>query len=238
MLKSDNQANTPRIILETHITMKYIAVCTPARDMVHTMFTYDLVNMVANHTLNTNDAISLKISQGTLIANQRAELCLDAMREKCTHVLFIDSDMRFPHDMIERLLQHDLDIVATNCARRRMPTGPTAQIYKENGERELVYTMPESTGLQEVGSVGMGVMLIKANVFAKLAEPWFETPWRHDKRGYIGEDVFFCKKARDAGFKIWIDHDVSKEIGHIGMFEFKHDHTWVMREVQETEKVT
>ena len=218
--------------------MKYIAVCTPARDMVHTMFTYDLVNMVANHTLNTNDAISLKISQGTLIANQRAELCLDAMREKCTHVLFIDSDMRFPQDMIERLLQHDLDIVATNCARRRMPTGPTAQIYKENGERELVYTMPESTGLQEVGSVGMGVMLIKANVFAKLAEPWFETPWRHDKRGYIGEDVFFCKKARDAGFKIWIDHDVSKEIGHIGMFEFKHDHTWVMREVQETEKVT
>ena len=218
--------------------MKYIAVCTPARDMVHTMFTYDLVNMVANHTLNTNDAISLKISRGTLIANQRAELCLDAMREKCTHVLFIDSDMRFPHDMIERLLQHDLDIVATNCARRRMPTGPTAQIYKENGERELVYTMPESTGLQEVGSVGMGVMLIKANVFAKLAEPWFETPWRHDKRGYIGEDVFFCKKARDAGFKIWIDHDVSKEIGHIGMFEFKHDHTWVMREVQETEKVT
>jgi len=218
--------------------MKYIAVCTPARDMVHTMFTYDLVNMVANHTLNTNDAISLKISQGTLIANQRAELCLDAMREKCTHVLFIDSDMRFPHDMIERLLEHDLDIVATNCARRRMPTGPTAQIYKENGERELVYTMPETTGLQEVGSVGMGVMLIKANVFAALSEPWFETPWRHDKRGYIGEDVFFCKKARDAGFKIWIDHDVSKEIGHIGMFEFKHDHTWVMREVEETEKVT
>jgi len=217
--------------------MKYIAVATPARDMVHTMFTYDLVNMVAYHTLNTNDAISLKISQGTLIANQRAELCLDAMREKCTHVLFIDSDMRFPHDMIERLLQHDVDIVATNCARRRMPTGPTAQLYKENGERELVYTMPETTGLQEVGSVGMGVMLIKANVFAKLAEPWFETPWRHDKRGYIGEDVFFCKKAREAGFKIWIDHDVSKEIGHIGMFEFKHDHTWVMREVQEKEAV-
>ena len=174
--------------------MKYIAVATPARDMVHTMFTYDLVNMVAYHTLNTNDAVSLKISQGTLIANQRAELCLDAMREKCTHVLFIDSDMRFPQDMIERLLQHDLDIVATNCARRRMPTGPTAQIYKENGERELVYTMPESTGLQEVGSVGMGVMLIKANVFAALSEPWFETPWRHDKRGYIGEDVFFVGK--------------------------------------------
>jgi len=212
--------------------MNYIAVCTPARDMVHTMYSYDLVNMVAYHTINTNDAVSLKISQGTLIANQRAELSLDAMAEGCTHILFIDSDMRFPQDMIERLLKHDLDIVATNCARRRMPTGPTAQLYKENGERELVWTMPESTGLQEVGSVGMGVMMIKREVFEALAEPWFETPWRVDKRGYIGEDVFFCQKAAAAGFKIWIDHDVSKEIGHIGTFEFKHDHTWVMKEIK------
>ena len=212
--------------------MNYIAVCTPARDMVHTMYSYDLVNMVAYHTINTEDAVSLKISQGTLIANQRAELSLDAMQEGCTHILFIDSDMRFPQDMIGRLIKHDLDIVATNCARRRMPTGPTAQLYKENGERELVWTMPESTGLQEVGSVGMGVMLIKANVFRALAEPWFETPWRMDKRGYIGEDVYFCQKAAAAGFKIWIDHDVSKEIGHIGTFEFKHDHTWVMKEIK------
>jgi hypothetical protein len=212
--------------------MNYIAVCTPARDMVHTMYSYDLVNMVAYHTINTEDAVSLKISQGTLIANQRAELSLDAMQEGCTHILFIDSDMRFPQDMIGRLIKHDLDIVATNCARRRMPTGPTAQLYKENGERELVWTMPESTGLQEVGSVGMGVMLIKREVFEALAEPWFETPWRHDKRGYIGEDVYFCQKAAAAGFKIWIDHDVSKEIGHIGTFEFKHDHTWVMKEIE------
>jgi hypothetical protein len=210
----------------------YIAVCTPARDMVHTMFTYDLVNLVCYHTLNTNDAISLKISEGTLIANQRAELSLDAMREGCTHLLFIDSDMRFPQDMISRLLAHDVDIVATNCARRRMPTGPTAQVYKENGDRELVWTMLESTGLQEVGSVGMGVMLIKSSVFKALSEPWYETPWRSDKRGYIGEDVFFCKKAREAGFKIWIDHDVSKEIGHIGMFEFKHDHTWAIKDLE------
>ena len=210
----------------------YIAVCTPARDMVHTMFTYDLVNLVCFHTLNTNDAVSLKISEGTLIANQRAELSLDAMREGCSHVLFIDSDMRFPQDMISRLLKHDLDIVATNCARRRMPTGPTAQIYKENGDRELVWTMPESKGLQEVHSVGMGVMMIKSSVFKALSEPWYETPWRHDKRGYIGEDVFFCRKAREAGFKIWIDHDVSKEIGHIGMFEFKHDHTWAIKDLE------
>ena len=56
----------------------YIAVCTPARDMVHANFTYCLVNMVCYHTLNTTDAVSLKIMQGTLIQNQRADLALDA----------------------------------------------------------------------------------------------------------------------------------------------------------------
>ncbi len=101
--------------------MNYIAVCTPARDMVHTNYTYCMVNLVAYHTLNTTDAISLKLLQGTLIQNQRADLCLDALREGCTHILFIDSDMTFPQDMIQRLLKHDVDIVAANCARRRMP---------------------------------------------------------------------------------------------------------------------
>ena len=218
--------------------MKYIAVCTPARDMVHTNYTYCMVNMIAYHTLNTTDAVSLKILQGTLIQNQRADLCLDAMREGCSHILFIDSDMTFPQDMIGRLLAHDVDIVAANCARRRMPTGPTAQNYDENGKRQSVFSLPESTGLEEVGSVGTGVMLIKREVFQGMTEPWFDMPWQYDNRGYMGEDVFFCKKAQELGFKVYIDHDVSKEIGHIGTFEFKHDHTWVMRDLEEKEKAT
>ena len=218
--------------------INYIAVCTPARDMVHANYTFCLVNMVAFHTINTMDAVALKINQGTLIQNQRADLCLEAMGEGCSHVLFIDSDMTFPQDMVQRLLAHDKDIVATNCARRRMPTGPTAQRTLPDGSRELIYTMPESTGLEEVESIGMGVMLIKRKVFESLTEPWFETPWRTDKRGYIGEDVFFCRKAAAAGFRIYIDHDVSKEIGHIGTFEFKHDHTWVMRDLEKAKEAS
>jgi len=195
-----------------------------------------MVNMVSYHTLNTTDAISLKIMQGTIIQNQRADLCLDAMREGCSHILFIDSDMTFPQDMVQRLLKHDVDIVAANCARRRMPTGPTAQNYDENGVRTMVYTMPDSTGLEEVGSIGTGIMLIKKEVFQNMSEPWFDMPWQTGKRGYMGEDVFFCKKAQELGFKVYIDHDVSKEIGHIGTFEFKHDHTWVMRDLEKAKE--
>jgi GT2 family glycosyltransferase len=115
-----------------------------------------------------------------------------------------------------------------------MPTGPTAQDYDENDKRIPVYTMPESTGLQEVGSIGTGIMLIKRRVFEGMSEPWFDMPWQ-TTRGYMGEDVFFCRKARELGFKVYIDHDVSHEIGHIGTFEFGHPHTWIVKEEMEKE---
>ena len=69
------------------MTPNYIAVCTPARDMVHANYAFCITNMVAHHTINTTDAVSLKIMQGTLIQTQRADLCLDAMAEGCTHIL-------------------------------------------------------------------------------------------------------------------------------------------------------
>ena len=35
-----------------------------------------------------------------------------------------------------------------------------------------------------------------------------------------GEDVYFCTMARVHGFEVWVDHDLSKEVTHIGQFEY------------------
>jgi hypothetical protein len=35
-------------------------------------------------------------------------------------------------------------------------------------------------------------------------------------QGYFSEDLFFCRKARKAGFEIWCDLDVSFELRHLG----------------------
>ena len=60
--------------------MTIIAVCTPARDMVHTQYAYCLVNMVAYHACNTDDRIDLKIMQGTLIPVSYTHLTLPTKR--------------------------------------------------------------------------------------------------------------------------------------------------------------
>jgi hypothetical protein len=32
----------------------------------------------------------------------------------------------------------------------------------------------------------------------------------------MGEDIFFCKAARDAGLTLWADLDLSYRVAHIG----------------------
>jgi hypothetical protein len=52
-------------------------------------------------------------------------------------------------------------------------------------------------------------------VFDKLAKPYFRFEV-DDKEQIVGEDYVFCDRAREAGFRIWCDAALSREIGHIG----------------------
>lgn len=207
--------------------MNTIAVCTPARDQVHTRFAFDLVTAICGHATKSQDTVIPLASEGTLIQSQRCELVKAALDANATHILFLDSDMRFPADIIGRMLAADAPVVAANCAKRRIPTGPTAE---NHGEGREVYTMPDSTGIEKVDFVGGAVLMIRAEVFGQIPQPWFATPWVKQADTFMGEDRFFCRQLAQAGIPIVIDHDLSKEIGHIGLFEFRHEHTWVNRE--------
>ena len=46
---------------------------------------------------------------------------------------------------------------------------------------------------------------------------------------YQGEDWAFCEACEKAGIPIFIDHDVSKLVGHVGNYEYT---TAVIGEVQ------
>jgi hypothetical protein len=36
----------------------------------------------------------------------------------------------------------------------------------------------------------------------------------------LGEDVYFCIKAKDAGFDTYLDHHLSNAIGHVGSYTY------------------
>ena len=202
-----------------------VAICLPCRDMVNSGFAYDLAGLTAY----TQVPLFLLQSQGTLIVNQRTELIKNALEEDVTHILFIDTDMRFPMSTLERLMAHDKDIVAVNYPTRKFPIQPVAFANDQTNDR--VYTEKDSIGLESVASVGMGIMLIKASIFDKIKLPYFMIGFSAAHQEYTGEDIFFCRKARAAGYEVFIDHDLSKEVKHTGAIDFEHEHIWATREV-------
>jgi cellulose synthase/poly-beta-1,6-N-acetylglucosamine synthase-like glycosyltransferase len=163
---------------------------------------------------------------GTLIADQRQKLVMMAIKQGADYILFLDSDMRFPSYLLERMLAHDKDIVACNYATRRLPVKTVA--FSDFAELKCIYSL-DKTGLEEVDAVGMGAMLIKTEIFKKLPLPWFSISYLPSGNMYIGEDIYFCKLAQANGMKVYVDHDLSKDVRHIGVMEFTHDHAEIDR---------
>jgi hypothetical protein len=130
--------------------------------------------------------------------------------------------MRFPKDALEILLSRDLPIVGVNATTRRFPVKPTALDIDPETNDLVKVDSKGKTGLEQVMGVGFGMVLIKKEVFEAAQKPWF---WfeQTDKGGIIGEDIYFCAKAFDAGYKTVIDHDLSMHIRHIGTYEYGWD---------------
>jgi hypothetical protein len=205
-----------------------IAIASPARDMVHTAFAFALANMVA-HTAAARPDITLdaRYVQGTMIFDQRIKLARLCLELECSHILWLDTDMAFPSDTLLRLLSHRLDIVAVNYVTREIPAAPLAWAAACDTKWKRVPTRHESTGLEKVLGVGLGVMLTDIHVIQKLAPleaPMFWFQYFGKNRTTQSEDYYFCRGAARQGFDIWIDHGLSKEIRHIGTFGFGHEH--------------
>jgi hypothetical protein len=118
-----------------------------------------------------------------------------------------------------KLVNHHLPIVAINYAKKEPAARPTA--YIDADYVGPCYTQEHHTGLQEVSSCGFGLMLIEMAVLQKMQTPLFQ----FTQAGAEGiqtetEDVFFCRKAREAGYHILIDHDLSKQCAHLGDWEY------------------
>jgi GT2 family glycosyltransferase len=120
-----------------------------------------------------------------------------------SHIMWIDSDIIFQPEDIMKLLSHDLDIVS-GLYHLTPDTYSVVKLGQENfsHDSELV-----SKDLIEAKSVGTGFLLVKKGVFEKIERPWFQTGEIEEdgKKKFLGEDIYFCLKARKAGFKIFAD---------------------------------
>jgi hypothetical protein len=133
--------------------------------------------------------------------------------EKFTDIFFIDADQGWDEKVIPRFLSYPQDVVAGLPPKKC--DEPT---YHSNAMTGRI----ASNGLFEAHEAGTAFMRIKRSAFEKIdkAYPNLKTADRETKEvpyfqagiidgGFMGEDIFFCRKWQEMGESLWIDPDVT-----------------------------
>jgi glycosyltransferase involved in cell wall biosynthesis/GT2 family glycosyltransferase len=137
------------------------------------------------------------------------------------YLFSVDSDIILPKDTLTKMVAHDKDMV-TGIYVQRIPGTHTIEVYgvpEGGGMTHIPYELLKDKGLVEVAGCGFGCVLVKRKVIAGLEYPHFVYKSAIDHKDTVSEDVYFCMKAREKGFQVWVDTSILCD--HIGSTVFK-----------------
>lgn len=183
-----------------------VLIAVPSFDSVYTDFAMSLAALMhfeAKDSLKRPIKIGLQNVKNTIIADARRMLVEQAFTAEADGILFLDSDMVFPANTLQRLVRQGTSraIIGTIYAKRYAPHEPLG--LKVPGAS----TVKDMVAMQHIP---LGCAYIPLQAFREVELPWFDF-----KADAYGEDTYFCHKARKAGFDIFADVKLSRELGHI-----------------------
>lgn len=159
-------------------------------------------------------AIAFQI--GSLVYMSRNELAKRAMEIGADYVLWLDSDMVFDADLLEKLMAdmgEGVDMVSGVYFRRNPPFTPVMYSKLEMSEDERpiwedLKDVPEE--MFEAAGIGFGCVLMRTSVLMNVFSKYL---CLFDPLRGMGEDLSFCWRARQLGHKVWVDPKV--QCGHV-----------------------
>ena len=190
-------------------------VAIPCGDQCSTDFVRSLMGM------QIEGEVQFTFAQGSLVYDARNQLVNIAIDQGFERVLWLDSDMVFNRDLFKRLsadLDEGRDIVSALCFTRKRPIRPAAwkAVYVDSEGVPHADCIEEwADEIFEVEACGFAVVMCKVDMLKAMRE----------KFGLLfspitgfGEDLSFCLRARDMGYKIHVDP--RPKIGHVGLAIF------------------
>ncbi len=167
----------------------------------------------------------------SLIPRGRNALVARAMHNpRATHLMFLDADIGFDPDYILMLLQEDVDVIGGGYPKKSLPIDYVINPITD-GEAD--------DGKAEVERIGTGFLLLKREVFSRMAEAMPDLKYTDDcgldpsinehlyaffECGLFGEKVFmsedwlFCNRWRELGGRIFISKRFA--LTHVGSYAF------------------
>lgn len=189
-----------------------VFIAVPSMDTVPALFCQSLA------LLQRAGDTRIGFEIGSLVYNARNNLARQAVKEEADYVLWLDSDMVFGPDLLQRMLkvvqENKIDFLTAVCFRRKPPYTPCLFDRLEKVSNGASYTallsVPE--GRFKVGGCGFAGVLMSIDVIMDVAAKFGGRMF--DPIEGMGEDVSFCWKARQCGYDIWADSDIT--LGHVG----------------------
>lgn len=152
--------------------------------------------------------------EGYTVAENRNYIAVQAVNNGSQYLLMVDDDMTFEPDLVDRLVANGKDI----CGVAYHPRAETGQITKYLDETHVVKLEenddPKYKQPFQCYATGTGIILIKTEVFRKMVRPWFMFEYHDSGQCKLGEDWYFCIKAKEYGVETWCDPTIP--VGHIG----------------------
>ena len=191
-----------------------IGICIPLYNQVPSVFFKSFMNFFVN--VAQKYKIQYFLVDSTAVDVARNVLVDNFLKSECSHLLFLDSDMVLPPNLVDVLIKHDKDFVSALYVLRKAHR-PCYRFKQEDGH----YKAPEKiepNKLIEIDAVGLGACLIKREVLEKVdkeneGKPLFKMDYRN-RTEILGEDAFFCELVKKAGFSIFVDTAILA--GHFG----------------------
>lgn len=118
-----------------------------------------------------------------------------------THALFLEDDVVPPEDVLERLLRIEAPVVTAVCPRwldGRLTTN--VQDMRDSGWSDRVPARPFP-----VRRCTLGCVLVRREVFERVAAPWFLAVMTGDR--FIEDNEWFCDAVRRQRMPIVCDGD-------------------------------
>lgn len=183
-------------------------IAVPCMDQVPVQFCQALT------TLRKVGECQIAFNIGSLVYTSRNALAQSALKAESDWILWLDSDMVFAPDLLERMLEtaekERTEFVTGVYFRRVEPYTPVLFDTLENDHWTNVDEIPDKPF--EVAGCGFGAVLISGQVLMDVVGKYGPEPFNPLER--MGEDLSFCWRARQCGHRIIADPSLA--LGHMG----------------------
>lgn len=161
-----------------------------------------------------NSEISFQYFWGYNVEQVRNIMVAYSLHNQFDYLFSVDSDIVLSHNSLSKLLdcQDTQRAISSGVYIQRKEGLRIPEIYVHDpatgGQKNIHIDQVQSNQLIEVEAVGFGCCLVRSDVFEKVGNPWFVYHSNIDFNKVVSEDVDFCRKATDQGYKVVVDTSV------------------------------